>query len=180
MPVQISCPNPHCKKPCKVPNDLLDSPMACPTCGTRFIAAASSSQDAPRPQADRRTRIATPKETADGIQPPAAKPRQGIKLPARIGRFQIRAFRGAGAFGTVYRAYDPQLDREVALKVPLAGVLDSPLRVERFLREARAAAQLRHPHIVPVHEAGHDGEQYYIASAFIEGHTLPDSATGTV
>ncbi|HEV3236898.1 MAG TPA: serine/threonine-protein kinase, partial [Gemmataceae bacterium] len=146
--------------------------MSCPHCKTRFIAA-SSSQDLP-PQADRCTRIATPRETADGIQPRAAKQGQGNKLPARIGRFQIRALRGAGAFGTVYRAYDPQLDREVALKVPLAGVLDSPLRIERFLREARAAAQLRHPHIVPVHEAGHDGDQYYIASAFIEGQTLAE------
>ena len=68
-----------------------------------------------------------------------------------------------------YRGYDPQLDREVALKVPIAGTLDSPQRVERFLREARAAAQLRHPHIVPVFDAGGDAPNYYIASAFIDG-----------
>jgi WD40 repeat protein len=72
----------------------------------------------------------------------------------------------------VYRAYDPQLDREVALKIPQSSVLNNPRRVERFLREARAAAQLRHPHIVPIYDAGRDGSHYFIASAFIAGQTL--------
>ena len=86
----------------------------------------------------------------------------------------IRARLGSGAFGTVYRASDPSLDREVALKVPQAGLLDSPRAVERFLREARAAARLRHPHIVPLYETGLDDGRHYIASAFIEGTTLAD------
>jgi serine/threonine protein kinase len=72
----------------------------------------------------------------------------------------------------VYRAYDPQLDREIALKLPREGTLDTPQAVERFLGEARAAARLRHPHIVPVYDAGRAGAHYYIASAFIEGRTL--------
>src|SRR5580700_159665 len=89
-----------------------------------------------------------------------------------IGRFQIRSRLGAGAFGTVYRAFDPQLEREVALKVPQAAAMEKRKSVERFLREAKAAAQLRHPHIVPIFDAGRDGPHYYIASAFIEGRTL--------
>jgi serine/threonine protein kinase len=92
--------------------------------------------------------------------------------PPQVGRFVIRARLGAGAFATVYRAYDPQLDRDVALKVPYPGTLDSLRRIERFLGEARAAARLRHPHIVPVYDAGCDGPWHYIASAFIEGKTL--------
>jgi hypothetical protein len=84
----------------------------------------------------------------------------------------VRARLGAGAFGAVYRAYDPQLEREVALKVPHPGSLESPTAVERFLREAKAAARLRHPHIVPVYEAGSDHAHHYIATAFIDGCTL--------
>ena len=53
-------------------------------------------------------------------------------------------------------------------------MLDNPRRVERFLREARSAAQLRHPNIVPIYEAGQDGDRHYIAAAFIEGKTLAD------
>lgn len=89
-----------------------------------------------------------------------------------IGRYQVRAKLGSGFFGNVYRAYDPQLEREVALKVPRPGTLSSSGRVERFLGEARSAARLRHPHIVPIYDAGHDGTNYYIASAYVEGCTL--------
>jgi formylglycine-generating enzyme required for sulfatase activity/tRNA A-37 threonylcarbamoyl transferase component Bud32 len=95
-------------------------------------------------------------------------------VPERLGRFVVRGFLGAGAFGTVYRAFDPQLDREVALKVARpAG--QSPERTQRFRREARAAAGLRHPHIVPLFEAGEADEQLYLASAFIDGTTLEDA-----
>lgn len=93
----------------------------------------------------------------------------------RIGRFAINQRLGEGAFGVVYRAYDPQLDREVALKVAKPGTLQSSRHVERFLREAKSAAQLRHPNIVPLYEAGMDGERYYIASALIQGRSLADT-----
>ncbi len=92
--------------------------------------------------------------------------------PTRIGRFEIRQRLGEGAFGVVYRAYDAQLDREVALKVAKPNTLNTEQRVKRFLREAKAAANLRHPNIVPVFDSGKDGEQYYIASAFIPGKSL--------
>ncbi|MGE0607031.1 MAG: protein kinase [Pirellulales bacterium] len=92
----------------------------------------------------------------------------------RIGRFEIKQQLGAGAFGEVYRAYDRTLDREVALKVPKATTVSSTRAMDRFLREAKAAAQLRHPHIVPVYDAGQTDGRYYIASAFINGQPLSD------
>src|SRR5690349_1739191 len=63
----------------------------------------------------------------------------------KLGRFELLATVGAGAFGTVYKARDPDLDRTVAVKVPRAGHLAGPKELDRFLREARSAAQLRHP-----------------------------------
>jgi hypothetical protein len=98
-----------------------------------------------------------------------------VKLPERIGRFETRQRLGEGAFGIVYRAYDPHLEREVALKVAKREQLGSPQRVKRFLREAKAAANLRHPNIVPVFDSGEDGGRYYIASAFISGRSLADA-----
>jgi WD40 repeat protein len=89
----------------------------------------------------------------------------------QIGRFQIRALLGEGAFGRVYRAYDPQLDREVALKVPRLAE-DKPGQQERFLREAKAAARLRHPGIVTVYDSGTAGADIFIASECVEGQTL--------
>ena len=89
-----------------------------------------------------------------------------------IGRFQIQGVLGEGSFGTVFLGYDPQLDRKVAIKVSRAGVIVGRSEVDRFMREARSAAQLRHPHIVPVYEAGQFQGTNYIAYAFIDGQTL--------
>ena len=90
----------------------------------------------------------------------------------RIGRFRIRRELGAGAFGKVYLAEDPQLDRDVAIKVAKMGLWPSDEDRRRFLREARAAAQLRHPHIVPVYEFGQVGDADYIAYQYVPGTTL--------
>lgn len=93
--------------------------------------------------------------------------------PKTIGRFQLRSELGRGAFGHVYRAYDPTLDREVALKVPKLHAGRGEL-ARRFLREAQSAAKLRHPHLVPVFEAGLADDTLYIASEFVDGQSLVD------
>jgi hypothetical protein len=89
----------------------------------------------------------------------------------KLGRFELRDVLGQGGFGVVYRAYDPFLEREVALKVPSETDRDSP-RVKRFLREARSAARLKHPNIVAVFEAGETEGRFYIASEYVEGKPL--------
>lgn len=70
----------------------------------------------------------------------------------RLGKFQLLQRVGLGAFGAVWKSRDTELDRVVALKIPHGGLSDSPEGAERFHREARAAAQLRHPNVVTVHE----------------------------
>jgi serine/threonine protein kinase len=89
-----------------------------------------------------------------------------------LGRFRIVEMLGEGHHATVYRAYDPVLERDVALKVPRQGVIKTAKGLERFLGEARALARLRHPQIVPVYEAGCAGDRHFIAMALIEGCSL--------
>jgi serine/threonine protein kinase len=88
-----------------------------------------------------------------------------------LGRFQLREIVGDGGFGQVFKAYDPRLDRDVALKV-LKQKNPGERVMERFFREARAAARLSHPNIVSVFDSGSDGGQCWIAFEFVEGRTL--------
>jgi hypothetical protein len=92
--------------------------------------------------------------------------------PARLGRFEVRRELGRGSFGVVFLAYDPQLRREVALKVPRPEALLTPELRARFRQEAQAAAGLEHPNLVPVYEAGEQGPLCFIASAYCPGVTL--------
>ena len=87
-----------------------------------------------------------------------------------IGRYQIRRLLGEGTFGKVFEARDPQLDRIVAIKV--AKAISGRTQIERFLREARAAAKLRHPNIIPVYEYGQIDGENVIVYEFVEGATL--------
>jgi eukaryotic-like serine/threonine-protein kinase len=93
-------------------------------------------------------------------------------FPRRLGRFELLDKVGMGAFGTVYKARDPELDRIVAIKIPRSGGLASAEDLDRFLREARSAARLRHPGIVPVHEVGQEDGLPYLVSDFVQGITL--------
>ncbi|MBX3412368.1 MAG: protein kinase [Pirellulales bacterium] len=95
-----------------------------------------------------------------------------VQIPRRIGRFQIRLRLGMGGFGIVYRAFDPETRREVALKVPRPEALANRELLERFSQEAQAAARLDHAHIVTVHESGYSGAIPIIVSAFYDAPTM--------
>lgn len=90
-----------------------------------------------------------------------------------IGQFQLVDHLGSGTFGDVWLAKDTILDRQVALKVARRDRYDRT-DADLFFREARAAAQLKHPNIVSVHEVGRDGDRLFIVSDFIRGATLGD------
>jgi tRNA A-37 threonylcarbamoyl transferase component Bud32 len=170
MTVSVACPNPDCRKPVPVTPEIKGGTVACKHCGKSFRAQSpAGGKQTSSDQETQQSAAITTQCKADAKPNVTPRPRGA---PERIGRFEVRARLGAGAFGTVYRAYDAQLDREVALKVPQEGSLESKKTIERFLREAKAAARLRHPHIVAVHESGADGEHYYIATEFIAGQTL--------
>ncbi len=112
------------------------------------------------------------------VEPGATTSYHPADLPRSVGKFEVLEQLGRGTFGTVYKARDPDLRRVVAVKVPRAGSFATPQEEERFLREARATAQLSHPGIVPVLEIAHDGGVPYIVSEYVEGLTLADVLTG--
>ena len=92
------------------------------------------------------------------------------------GKYRVLGVVGRGGYGTVYRAEQPALHRPVAIKVldPAFATHDDPQVVQRFLREAAAAARLRHPNIVDVHDFGQEGGRPYLVMELLEGRTLND------
>src|SRR5580693_542234 len=90
------------------------------------------------------------------------------------GRYRLEARIGAGGMSTVYRALDVTLERQVAVKLMNREVSSDSDQLERFRREARAVAQLSHPHIVGVIDAGEDEGRPYIVFEYIEGETLKE------
>lgn len=89
-------------------------------------------------------------------------------------RFRLDEKIGSGGMSTVYRAYDPTLERWVAIKLMHADISSDPDQLERFRREARAVARLNHPHVVTVIDAGEDDGNPFIVFEFVEGETLKD------
>src|ERR1700753_710143 len=94
------------------------------------------------------------------------------------GRYRLEARIGAGGMSTVYRALDETLQRQVAIKLMNREVTSDSDQLERFRREARAVAQLSHPHIVGVIDAGEDEGRPYIVFEYVEGETLKERLRG--
>ena len=112
--------------------------------------------------------------------PYASGPRPGSNLAVwatngsspRLGRFVLGPELGRGGMGTVYAAWDPLLNRKVALKLLHLG---DPAHLLRFMREAQIQAKVEHPQICKVFEVGSEGDQPFIAMQFIEGQTLGEA-----
>jgi eukaryotic-like serine/threonine-protein kinase len=138
---------PHCHNPIEIVTASQGEEILCPLCGSSFR-----------------------QETESTASWRSLRGRQ-------LGRFELIEAVGVGAFGSVYKARDPQLDRVVAIKIPRAGNLAEQANLDRFLREGRSVAQLHHPTIVPVHEVGLSDGVPYLVSEFIEGPSLSDVLT---
>lgn len=133
---------PHCQNPIELVGDSKLSEVSCPICGSSFSLLSD----------------------VETIGHTESKERM-------IGHFRLIEVIGMGSFGCVWKAKDRELDRTVAIKIPRKDQLDE-FETERFLREARSAAQLKHPGIVPVHEVGRENGQIFIVSEFVEGVPL--------
>jgi serine/threonine protein kinase len=91
-----------------------------------------------------------------------------------IGRYKLLRHVGSGSMGDVYLAWDPQLERNVAVKVPRCDRMmrNQAMFTQRFIREAKSAAAVRHPHICPIYDFGDSDGQPWVVMAFVEGESL--------
>ena len=138
---------PHCKNPIELVRLDPRAEITCTSCGSNFRIDDSSTT---------------------GCTPAGQS----------VGRFKLVQEVGHGGFGTVFKAHAPELDRTVAVKVPRrSNIGEAPADVDRFLREARSVAQLRHTGIVSIHEVGMLDGSPYLVSDFVEGLTLSDLLT---
>src|SRR5215472_5382143 len=97
-----------------------------------------------------------------------------VAAGTRLGPYEVLAPLGSGGMGEVYRARDPQLGRDVAIKVLPSFLARDPDRLRRFEQEARAAAALNHPNILAVYQMGTYEGAPYLVSELLEGSTLRD------
>ncbi|MBC8868632.1 MAG: serine/threonine protein kinase, partial [Planctomycetes bacterium] len=121
------------------------------------------------PAAERDT--SRPGATTDTSPPTITTPKE---LPETFGRYRVFKKLGQGGMGAVYLVHDTQLDRQVALKVPHFAIQDGPQAVERFYREARAAATIEHPNLCPVYDVGEIDGIHYMTMAYVEGDLLSE------
>ena len=133
---------PHCRNPIEILKDSSVADISCPSCGSSFSLIGDDETITYENDATR-----------------------------SIAHFELGDCLGKGAHGSVWKAHDTELDRTVALKIPRKEQL-SRGEMDRFLREARAAAQLKHPGIVGVHEIGSQDETVFIVSDYVDGANL--------
>ncbi len=176
--IKTSCPN--CQTSLSVKSELDGRAVKCPSCTERFVLDLSASKLAQTgnagtfqslaEEAQEEAQIAAHDTQGSTVRRNTlvksasdSKPSGGGSVKTKrsnadptlttLGRFEIKEELGQGAFGRVYRAYDPQLDRMLALKVPLFSQ-EEKQKSARFQAEAKAAGRLRHPNIVPTFDSG--------------------------
>ena len=150
--MQIRCP--HCQNGVEVVEDIDFDSVSCGSCGSQFNLVSESD-------------VAT-------LQGGGFIEQHAEDVTGSIGHFDLLEEVGRGAFGTVWRSRDTELERIVAIKIPRR-IQESAQEREQFLREARSVAQLSHPNIVNVFEIGREGKMVYIVSDFIEGVSIADA-----
>jgi serine/threonine protein kinase len=167
------------KLPAAAVGDLADHLAACAHCEQRLesldaVADPLISQLRQGPDADAVAVQLVPEplmSAALSVQTETSTP--AAITERRLGKFELLEELGSGSFGSVFRARDTELDRTVAIKILRAGRVAGRDEVERFLREARSAAQLHHPRLVALFDSGQTADgTCYLVEEFIQGETL--------
>ncbi|MBA4190706.1 MAG: hypothetical protein C0467_22200 [Planctomycetaceae bacterium] len=170
--------------------------MNCPECGERFSITSSGTERSNHSLAAAPS--ATPPDTVSAfvgsggaastretLVAPAGPPRSGefpflappqqLDELGRLGPYRVLGLLGTGGMGAVFRAEDPALRRQIALKVMLPQFASHPTAKARFLREARSQAAVEHNHIIAIHQVGEEGGIPFIAMPMLKGESLADS-----
>ena len=175
---KVKCP--HCQAVLPVPNAPVNSnqessPTPAPEIGEGVTVAPTGPVGG--------ASVRTAPDTQVGQSQPAGKdqhlcdflaPAQSPDELGRLGPYRVLKLLGSGGMGVVFQAEDPDLQRLVALKAMLPSLAASDSAKQRFLREARAAAKIKHDHIVTIHQVGEDRGAPYLAMEFLEGEPLDD------
>jgi eukaryotic-like serine/threonine-protein kinase len=167
MSAKLKTECPACHKKLNVTEKHIGKNVRCPSCKHKWTVeniAFSSGQSMDQ----RMDALQTQDGTNDND---TVERRHPQSTNSHLGRFEIKESLGGGAFGIVYKAYDPVLGRTVALKIPRFGS-DDQSKTKRFLKEAHASANLKHPNIVAVYESGEENGRPFIASEYVKGDPL--------
>jgi serine/threonine protein kinase len=143
----------------------------------KHVVVEELCRDCPELVEDLRRRIQAIKATEwledflDGNDGDPKRLPEDFGLSAHLGRYRLDELIGEGGYGQVWRGFDPELQRPVAIKVPHR---DRIGETDQFLAEARRVAQLKHAGIVPVHDVGHEGDVVYVVTDLVNGESLAD------
>lgn len=184
MATTIVCPS--CQRKLSIKDGAGSRKVKCPRCGHSFVTPAPGvtptlvQQLSPSGGTTTTPTAAPPPEQSRSVAPPTISQQRQPSEPSVDGpdgrligeKYQIRAELGRGAFGVVYRAYDPKMEREVAVKMLKSDSLDSEDAIRRFEYEAVVLAKIVHSNVVPVFDKGKDGTSHYLVSALIPGKPL--------
>ena len=174
----LACPK--CSAGYKVRKDRADEAVSCRRCGHAWVPSQAAAGVTPAAPAS----TAPPKAAPAPRAPPAAEappaPRREEQedktdplVGANLNGFKVLSRIGSGGFGVVYRAFDTDLERSVAIKMLPANIVKAgPKVLDRFLREARSAAKLSHPNIVTIHQICRYQDTFYIVMELVDGGAL--------
>ena len=174
----LACPK--CSAGYKVRRDRAEETVSCRRCGHAWVPSQAAAGGTPAAPAS----TAPPKAAPARRAPPAAEappaPRREEQedktdplVGANLNGFKVLSRIGSGGFGVVYRAFDTDLERSVAIKMLPPNIVKAGTKVlDRFLREARSAAKLSHPNIVTIHQICRYQDTFYIVMELVDGGAL--------